>query len=59
MYWQEDLKNKVIGKRQEYILDHFNEGVISLNVTGRIIQINHKAIELLDLQKRFKGNYSK
>ncbi|MFE4706341.1 sigma 54-interacting transcriptional regulator [Peribacillus simplex] len=38
-------------KRQEYILDHFNEGVISLNVTGRIIQINHKAIELLDLQK--------
>ncbi|WP_180316967.1 sigma 54-interacting transcriptional regulator [Cytobacillus kochii] len=38
-------------KRQEYILEHFNEGVISLNVTNRILQINQKAIELLDLQK--------
>ncbi|MEW9673537.1 sigma 54-interacting transcriptional regulator [Ammoniphilus sp. 3BR4] len=38
-------------KRQEYILDHFNEGVISLNVTGRILQINPKAVELLELQK--------
>ncbi|MFM1653799.1 sigma 54-interacting transcriptional regulator [Brevibacillus sp. B_LB10_24] len=37
--------------RQEYILDHFNEGVISLNALGRIIQINPKAIELLELQK--------
>jgi propionate catabolism operon transcriptional regulator len=38
-------------KRQEYILDHFNDGVISLNVIGRIIQINQKAVELLGLQK--------
>ncbi|TDK64073.1 AAA family ATPase [Bacillus salipaludis] len=38
-------------KRQEYILDHFNEGVLSLNVTGRIIQVNPKAVELLGLQK--------
>lgn len=38
-------------KRQEYILDHFNDGVISLNVVGRIIQINQKAVELLGLQK--------
>ncbi|WP_342043317.1 sigma 54-interacting transcriptional regulator [Bacillus sp. OTU2372] len=38
-------------KRQEYILDHFNDGVISLNVVGRIIQINQKAVELLGLEK--------
>ncbi|WP_209123562.1 sigma 54-interacting transcriptional regulator [Alkalihalobacillus sp. BA299] len=38
-------------KRQEYILDNFAAGVISLNVIGRIIQINHKAIELLELQE--------
>lgn len=38
-------------KRQEYILDNFSEGVISLNVVGRIIQINHKAVEILELQK--------
>ncbi|WP_078427603.1 sigma 54-interacting transcriptional regulator [Alkalihalobacterium alkalinitrilicum] len=37
-------------KRQEYILDNFAAGVISLNVIGRIIQINHKAIELLELE---------
>jgi propionate catabolism operon transcriptional regulator len=38
-------------KRQQYILDNFNEGVISLNITGRIIQINQKAIELLGIEK--------
>lgn len=38
-------------KRQQYILDHFNEGVISLNITGRIIQINQKAVELLEFEK--------
>jgi transcriptional regulator with PAS, ATPase and Fis domain len=36
-------------KRQNYILENFNEGVINLNVTGRIININHHAIQLLGL----------
>ncbi|NWQ42845.1 sigma 54-interacting transcriptional regulator [Bacillus sp. EB106-08-02-XG196] len=36
-------------KRQAYILENFNEGVINLNVTGRIININHHAIQLLGL----------
>lgn len=38
-------------QRQKYILDHFSEGVISLNVTGRILNLNSRAIELLELQK--------
>ncbi|WP_158599085.1 sigma 54-interacting transcriptional regulator [Planococcus salinus] len=37
-------------KRQNYILENFNEGVISLNVIGRIININHEALKLLDLE---------
>lgn len=36
-------------KRQKYILENFNEGVINLNVTGRVIGINNHAIELLGL----------
>jgi propionate catabolism operon transcriptional regulator len=36
-------------KRQNYILENFNEGVINLNVTGRVISINNHAIELLGL----------
>lgn len=36
-------------KRQNYILENFNEGVINLNVTGRVIGINNHAIELLGL----------
>ncbi|WP_404328305.1 sigma 54-interacting transcriptional regulator [Mesobacillus maritimus] len=36
-------------KRQSYILENFNEGVINLNVTGRVLSINHHAVELLGL----------
>ncbi len=36
-------------KRQNYILENFNEGVINLSVTGRILSINHHAVELLGL----------
>ncbi|MGM0904546.1 MAG: sigma 54-interacting transcriptional regulator [Bacillota bacterium] len=36
-------------KRQSYILENFNEGVINLNVTGRVLSINHHAAELLGL----------
>ncbi|MCM3587866.1 sigma 54-interacting transcriptional regulator [Mesobacillus maritimus] len=37
-------------KRQSYILENFNEGVINLNVTGRLLSINHHAVELLGLE---------
>jgi transcriptional regulator with PAS, ATPase and Fis domain len=36
-------------KRQNYILDNFNEGVINLNVIGRVLSINQHAVELLGL----------
>jgi transcriptional regulator with PAS, ATPase and Fis domain len=36
-------------KRQNYILENFNEGVINLNVTGRVLSINQHAVELLGL----------
>ncbi|MFB3167557.1 sigma 54-interacting transcriptional regulator [Neobacillus sp. 179-C4.2 HS] len=36
-------------KRQNYILENFNEGVINLNVTGRVLSINQQAVELLGL----------
>lgn len=37
-------------KRQSYILENFHEGVINLNVTGRVLSINHHAVELLGLE---------
>jgi transcriptional regulator with PAS, ATPase and Fis domain len=37
-------------KRQNYILENFNEGVINLNVIGRVLSINQHAVELLGLR---------
>ncbi|WP_165820885.1 sigma 54-interacting transcriptional regulator [Pueribacillus theae] len=43
----EELKNF---KQEEYILKKFNDGVVTISETGRISNINQKALQLLNLE---------
>lgn len=50
----EELKNF---KQEEYILQKFNEGVITVSEAGRISNINNKALQLLNIDKSPQGTH--
>lgn len=50
----EELKNF---KQEEYILQKFNEGVITVSEAGRISNINKKAMQLLNIDRSPQGTH--